>query len=86
MPNHIPDHIPVTPAPTDARPAVRHGGARPNAGARPGNLNALKHGRYSRFRDELPLSPSDTAAARRLLLAERREAEHHALTPCASPA
>ena len=29
------------------------GGSRPGAGARKGNINALKHGRYSRKVDEL---------------------------------
>ena len=59
MPNHPPDFVPPPPAvrtglgtdPADAnaRPQTGRGGPRPGAGAKPGNLNALKHGRYSRF-------------------------------------
>jgi hypothetical protein len=54
----------------------RRGGRRPGAGARPGNLNALKHGRYSRFKELLPPEPFDPAVpARTLLLQQRTEAE-----------
>ena len=36
------------PATPDPRPSRTHGGRRPGAGARRGNLNALKAGRYSK--------------------------------------
>ena len=76
MPEHIPDYLPDALAPATARSATRRGGARPNAGARPGNLNALKHGRYSRFRDALPVAPLDPAAvAARVLRQEQRAVE-----------
>ena len=74
------DLIPTTsgstpPAGRGSAPA-RRGGKRPGAGAKAGNLNALKHGRYSRFKDTLPLPPLDpTAVARRVLLREQREVE-----------
>jgi hypothetical protein len=70
MPDAIPDLIPNSPAPS------RRGGRRPGAGAKPGNVNALTHGRYSRFRDALPVAPLDPAAvARRVLRQEQRAAE-----------
>jgi hypothetical protein len=37
MPDNLPDLVPPTPMPP------RRGGRRPGAGAKPGNLNALKH-------------------------------------------
>lgn len=71
----IADLVPETrplPVPAERRPAARP------PGAPPGNLNALKHGRTSRFRDLLPPEPVSGAAARRLLSREQRIAERHA--------
>jgi len=87
MDERPPDFIPPTPPTikvgiytvpaTRPSPApARRGGRRPGAGARPGNLNALKHGRYSRFKNTLPPEPFDPAvAARSILLQQRTEAE-----------
>ena len=70
------DPAPESPTPVDV-PRPR-GGPRPGAGAPRGNLNALKHGRYSRFRDMLAPQPVTAAAARRLITREQRAAERHA--------
>jgi hypothetical protein len=65
-----PDLIPPSPAPS------RRGGRRPGAGAKPGNLNAFKHGRHSRFRDLLePPAVDPLAVADRLLIGDRQQAE-----------
>ena len=69
MTTQPPDFIPPTPPP----PASRRGGKRPGAGAKQGNLNALKHGRFSRFKQQLPATPlAPTAVAGRVLAAEQR--------------
>jgi hypothetical protein len=75
----IPDHIPTSDPPTTTTgvPSPR-GGRRTGAGAPRGNLNALKHGRYSRFRDMIAPQPVTAAAARRLITREQRAAERHA--------
>ena len=82
MRDAISDFVPAYPARAEtaaAAPPSRRGGRRPGAGARPGNLNAFKHGRYSRFRDAIPPSEPVTAgAARRLVSREQRIAERHA--------
>ena len=72
------DPMPTTP-PTPTAPAPR-GGRRPGAGAPKGNLNALKHGRRSRFKDLLRHDTDTVALAGRLLARERRTAERHAAT------
>jgi hypothetical protein len=70
------DFVPdVPPAPR----AANRGGPRPGSGAPKGNLNAFKHGRYSRFKDALPpAQPITAGAARRLVTREQRIAERHA--------
>ena len=60
--------------------SARRGGRRPGAGAPRGNLNALKHGRRSRFKDLLSHDTDSVALAGRLLARERRTAERHAAT------
>ena len=77
MPNRPPDYTPASPP---AAPASRRGGARPGAGAPKGNLNALRHGRRSRFRDLMQNDTDAVAVAGRLLAKERRVAERHATT------
>jgi hypothetical protein len=51
----------------------RRGGRRPGAGARPGNLNALKHGRYSRQFATLGAIMSQSPVARIALLEFARQ-------------
>ncbi|MGE0540931.1 MAG: hypothetical protein AB7R89_12205 [Dehalococcoidia bacterium] len=78
MSGRLPDFIPNVPSSDRSRQPgpARHGGRRPGSGAKPGNLNALKHGRYSRFKDALPPEPFNPAVvARSLLLQQRTEAE-----------
>ena len=79
MSSSTPDHIPSS-APFNAAAVAppRRGGRRPGAGAPKGNLNALRHGRYSRFRDLVAPQPVTAAAARRLITREQRAAERHA--------
>jgi hypothetical protein len=65
----IPDLVPSPAAPS------RRGGRRPGAGAKPGHLNALKHGRRSsRFRDSLPVAPLDPAAVAVRVLRQKQRA------------
>ncbi|MBI2761861.1 MAG: hypothetical protein HYX51_10610 [Chloroflexi bacterium] len=77
MTNLPPDY---TPTPLPVAPRRRRGGRRSGAGAPKGNLNALRHGRRSRFRDLLTTTPDTVALAGRLLARERRVAERHATT------
>lgn len=71
--DRLPDLIPVGLTPSVPS---RRGGRRPGAGAPTGNLNALKHGRRSRFKNALPVPPlSPVAVARAVLLREQREVE-----------
>ena len=71
-----PDFIPPKPSSASSIPTPRPGGRRPGSGAKPGNLNALKHGRYSRFKDALPPEPFDPGVvARSLLVRQRTEVE-----------
>jgi len=51
-----------------ARPAGRRGGPRPNSGPPRGNLNALKHGRYSRRHKKLLESLLEVPEARQALI------------------
>lgn len=48
------------------------GGKRPGAGAKPGNLNALKHGRNSKKLQQLVDALSSLPEARAALIAQRR--------------
>jgi hypothetical protein len=81
MARRVSDFIPPA-SKADTEPTrPRRGGARPGAGAPKGNLNALKHGRRSRFKDAMPLAPPQPlAVARRLLAREQRDAERYAVT------
>ncbi len=56
------------PAPKRAVPAPRRGGRRPGAGGRPGNLNALKHGRRSAQFAQLGLILATIPETRQALL------------------
>ena len=63
-------------------PARRRGGRRPGAGAPRGNMNALKHGKYSKQFSELGLLVAASPNVREVLLAladrydlKRRKAE-----------
>lgn len=67
-----PDLIPPSPTPS------RRGGRRPGAGGKPGNLNALKHGRHSRFSGLLRPAVDPLAVAGRLLTRDQQEAERTA--------
>jgi hypothetical protein len=64
----IPNLIPSVSAPS------RRGGRRSGAGATPGHLNALKHGRSSRFHDSLPVAPLDPAAVAVRVLRQKQRA------------
>ncbi len=55
-------------------------GVGPARGAPTGNLNALHHGRRSRFPDLMPSNTDAVTVAGRLLAKERRVAERHATT------
>jgi hypothetical protein len=79
MPSPLPDYIPTVLREASPAPS-RRGGRRPGAGAPRGNLNALRHGRRSRFRDLLATESDAVALAGRMVARERRVAERHAAT------
>jgi len=68
---------PTPDAPESPAGRQQHGGRRPGAGAKPGNVNALKHGRRSeRLRNSLPLPElTPHAIARRVERQQQRAAE-----------